>query len=200
MTLSRFQGRSVWSSLLDVDSARLVLLGLGNNNAQDAILKLGRDVVLIDTSWEVEAARELAEGALGEPVLGLITGLLLDLLGLLVVGDFGALVSLGLGLILTILPDHAMCSAASSVRLIAAKPSNDNTTAMVTRPPALATVRTSTPSPSAAMETTVSSVALRPIGAMATDQQFQSANLARVFDLVVFLEATTPTRGLWNPR
>lgn len=102
MTLSRFQGRGVWSSLLDVDSARLVLLGLGNNNAQDAILKLGRDVVLIDTSGEVEAARELAEGALGEPVLGLITGLLLDLLGLLVVGDFGALVSLGLGLILNL--------------------------------------------------------------------------------------------------
>jgi len=43
-------------------------------------------------------------------------------------------------------------------------------------------------------------MSLRSIGAMAMDQQFQSANLARVFDLVVFLEETSPTRGLWNPR
>jgi hypothetical protein len=97
---SKIPGCGVLSRLLDVDAARLVLLGLGNNNAQDTVLKLGRDVVLVDTSGEVEAARELAEGALGEPVLGLITGLLLDLLGLLVVGDFGALVSFGLGLVL----------------------------------------------------------------------------------------------------
>ena len=41
-------------------------------------------------------------------------------------------------------------------------------------------------------------MSLRSIGAMAMDQQFQSANLARVFDLIVFLEDTTPTRGLWN--
>ena len=42
-------------------------------------------------------------------------------------------------------------------------------------------------------------MSLRSIGAMAMDQQFQSANLAKVFDLIVFLEETTPTRGLWNP-
>lgn len=40
----------------------------------------------------------------------------------------------------------------------------------------------------------------RSIGAVAMDQQFHSANLANMFDLVVFLEATTPTRGLWIPR
>lgn len=98
----KIPGCGVLSRLLDVNAARLVLLGLGNNNAQDTILELGRDVVLVDTSGEVETARELAEGALGEPVLGLITRLLLDLLGLLVVGNFGALVSLGLGLILNL--------------------------------------------------------------------------------------------------
>ena len=43
-------------------------------------------------------------------------------------------------------------------------------------------------------------MALRSIGAMAMDQQFQRANLASVFDLIVFLEETTPTRGLWNVR
>ena len=37
--------------------------------------------------------------------------------------------------------------------------SSDRTTAAVTRPPARATVRTSTPSPSAAIDTTVSRVA-----------------------------------------
>jgi erythromycin esterase len=35
---------------------------------------------------------------------------------------------------------------------------------------------------------------LRSIGALAMDQQFQTANLGSVFDLVVFLEETTPTR------
>ena len=40
----------------------------------------------------------------------------------------------------------------------------------------------------------------RSIGAMAMDQQFHTATLARAFDLMVFLEATTPTRGLWLQR
>lgn len=43
-------------------------------------------------------------------------------------------------------------------------------------------------------------MSLRSIGAMAMDQQFHSAHLARAFDLVVFLEETTPTRGLWRSR
>lgn len=78
-----------------------MLLGLGDNDAQDAIVEFSRDVLLVDTSWEVEAARELAETALGEPVLGLVSGLLLDLLRLFLVGDLGAgLMSLGLLLIL----------------------------------------------------------------------------------------------------
>jgi hypothetical protein len=91
----------VWPSLLNVDASRLVLLGLGDNNAQDTIVEFSRDVVLVYTSGEVEAARKLAEAALGEPVLGLVSKLLLNLLGLFLVGNLSAgLVSLGLLLIL----------------------------------------------------------------------------------------------------
>ena len=39
---------------------------------------------------------------------------------------------------------------------------------------------------------------LRNIGAVALDQQFQPANLGQLFDLVVFLDETTPTRGVWQ--
>lgn len=91
----------MWLSLLNVDASRLVLLGLGNNDAQDTIAELGRNVVLINSSGEVEASRELAEAALGEPVLGLISRLLLNVIVLLLVGDLSAgLVGLGLLLIL----------------------------------------------------------------------------------------------------
>ncbi|KAI6770593.1 hypothetical protein HG530_005222 [Fusarium avenaceum] len=74
-------------SSLNSDASRLVLLGFGDNNAQNAVLESSRDVVLVDASGEVEAARELAEGTLGEPVLGLVSGLLLTLLGVFVLGD-----------------------------------------------------------------------------------------------------------------
>jgi erythromycin esterase-like protein len=43
-------------------------------------------------------------------------------------------------------------------------------------------------------------MSLRSIGAVAAEQQFHPATLAEMFDLVVFLDETTPTRGLWNPR
>jgi erythromycin esterase len=42
------------------------------------------------------------------------------------------------------------------------------------------------------------SMKLRSIGAMAMEQQFQPANLGTVFDFIVFLADTTPTRGLPN--
>ncbi|MCH3765151.1 EAL domain-containing protein, partial [Campylobacter coli] len=54
-----------------------------------------------------------------------------------------------------------------SIRLIPPKQRSDSTTASVTRPPALETVRISTPSPSAAMDTTVRNVAVCSIGATA---------------------------------
>jgi erythromycin esterase-like protein len=38
----------------------------------------------------------------------------------------------------------------------------------------------------------------RSIGAMAMEQQFQEADLPKVFDLMVFLDETTATRGLWD--
>jgi erythromycin esterase len=38
----------------------------------------------------------------------------------------------------------------------------------------------------------------RSIGAVAMEQQFHPANLGRMFDLIVFLQQTTPTRGLWQ--
>jgi erythromycin esterase len=40
-------------------------------------------------------------------------------------------------------------------------------------------------------------MSLRSIGAVATEQQFHPASLATLFDLVAFLDETTPTRGLW---
>jgi hypothetical protein len=54
------------------DASGLVLLGLGNNNGEDAILEVGADLVLVHARREVEASRELANAALGEPVLGLV--------------------------------------------------------------------------------------------------------------------------------
>jgi erythromycin esterase-like protein len=41
---------------------------------------------------------------------------------------------------------------------------------------------------------------MRSIGAMAMEQQFQPADLGKMFDLIVFLGETTPTRGLSNSR
>lgn len=40
----------------------------------------------------------------------------------------------------------------------------------------------------------------RSIGAAAMDQQFHSVDLCRLYDLMVFLDHTTPTRGLWGSR
>jgi erythromycin esterase-like protein len=40
----------------------------------------------------------------------------------------------------------------------------------------------------------------RSIGAMAMENQFHPVTLSTVFDLMVFLDETTPTRGLWTQR
>lgn len=66
--------------LVHIDTARLTLLSFGDVNAENAILHLGADVVLIDAGWEVEAAGELADAAFGEPVLGVVLGLVVLLL------------------------------------------------------------------------------------------------------------------------
>lgn len=42
--------------LVDADANGLVLLGLGNSDAQDAVLEVGTHSILVDASWEVESA------------------------------------------------------------------------------------------------------------------------------------------------
>lgn len=54
----------------------LVLLRLGDGDAQNAVLEASTDSVVLNQTREVEAARELANAALGEPVPGLVGGLL----------------------------------------------------------------------------------------------------------------------------
>lgn len=85
--------------LVDSDASGLVLLGLGDGDAEDTILEAGAHSVLVDSGREVEGARELAERSLGEPVLGVVDRLLLGLLlgsfgsfllGVLEIGDLGA--------------------------------------------------------------------------------------------------------------
>lgn len=44
-----------------------LLLGLGNHEAQDAIVHRCLHIVLINRLWEVESACELADGPLGYP-------------------------------------------------------------------------------------------------------------------------------------
>jgi len=58
------------SRLVDSDLAALVLLGLGDQDAENAVLHRGLDVVLVDASREAESAGELANAALRDPVLG----------------------------------------------------------------------------------------------------------------------------------
>lgn len=67
-----------------------MLLGLGHGDAQDAVVEVGRDGLLVDAGGEAEGARELADGALRDPEL--LDGLLLLLLllgGGLGGGDLG---------------------------------------------------------------------------------------------------------------
>ena len=87
--------QSVKVCSVDSDASRLVLLGLGDSDAEDAISEASAHGVLINSGWEVESAGEFAERSLSEPVLGLVgrlgRGLLLDLLlGLLSFGNLRA--------------------------------------------------------------------------------------------------------------
>lgn len=75
-----FAGRLVevvYRILVDGDASGLVLLGLGDRDGQDSVLEVRGDALLLDACGEAEAARELADAALREPVLGLVGGLLL---------------------------------------------------------------------------------------------------------------------------
>lgn len=74
-----------------------MLLGLGNGDGQDSVVKRGLDLVRLDAGREVEGARELADAALRDPVLGLGAGRLLRLLLLRLdcLGDGGGRGGLG---------------------------------------------------------------------------------------------------------
>lgn len=72
-----------------------MLLGLGHDHAQDTVLEVGSDCILVDACGEVKATRELANASLSKPVLSLV-GWLLDLL---VIGVLDNFVGLRLGLV-----------------------------------------------------------------------------------------------------
>jgi hypothetical protein len=88
-------------NLLDVDLSGLRSLGLGNKDAQDAVLEVGLDIVLVDAGGEGEGAVEFSNRALANPVLRrvlIVLGdvLVLRLLGDLVVGVVGLVLDGGL--------------------------------------------------------------------------------------------------------
>lgn len=90
--------------LVDANAAPPSLLGFRHGNVEDAIPKASRHGVRVDVGWEIEAARELADAALGNPVLCPIFGFfriisrgdrahLGELLGIIL--DSGLVVGLG---------------------------------------------------------------------------------------------------------
>ena len=71
--------------LVDSDASSLDLLGLGDDDSQDAVVKRGADSLGVNTAGEGEGSRELAEAALRHPELvlggrgrGVLGGRLLD--------------------------------------------------------------------------------------------------------------------------
>ena len=101
-------------NLVDSDAAGLLLLSLGHDHAEDTILEVGGHSVLIDAGREVEAARKLSDAAFGEPVLGLVSGLL-GILLLRLLHDLleAGFVRLGFGLIF----DGSLVAVAVPTRL-----------------------------------------------------------------------------------
>lgn len=81
------------SSLLNGDLLRLSGLRLRNDDAENAILEAGLDIVVVDWGWEGEGAMVLANRAFSDPVA---TGILRFLLHLLFTsGSYGRLSLLG---------------------------------------------------------------------------------------------------------
>lgn len=81
-----------------------MLLSFGDSDAEDTILEAGRDSIVVDTRREVEASGELADTALGEPILGMVGFILLDhllsLLGLWFRNLIVVVIGVKLGLVL----------------------------------------------------------------------------------------------------
>lgn len=95
-----------------------MLLGLGHGDAQDAIVQVGGNGLLVDAGGEAEGARELADGALRDPEL--LDGLLLLLLlgGGLGGGDLGGAAGL-LGLLGRLVLDGGLVARVLLVGLAA---------------------------------------------------------------------------------
>jgi hypothetical protein len=70
----------------DSDLARLALLVLWNDNGEQTVLHVCSDVVLVDTGWEGEGAREFSNTTFRDPELGLR---FLGLSGLVLLGNLG---------------------------------------------------------------------------------------------------------------
>lgn len=73
-----------------------MLLGLGHDDSQDAVVERSLDVVVVDAAREGEGAREVADAALVDPilVLGLLgLGSIVLVLGLSGLGDRGVLLA-----------------------------------------------------------------------------------------------------------
>lgn len=73
----------------DLDLAGLVLLGLGDPDAENSVFHASLHILLVDTVREAERSSKLADAALRDPVLGLVLRLMLDLLVLILSDDLG---------------------------------------------------------------------------------------------------------------
>jgi len=87
---------TIVTALLNNDSLALMAGGLWNDYAQDTILQVGFDRILINAGREGEGTVKLSYGALGDPVFGLV---LMVFLGLFFGGlcDFLILCAIGRG-------------------------------------------------------------------------------------------------------
>jgi len=78
-------------NLLDGDLAWLKRLGLGDGDAENAILQASLDIVMVDADWERERAAEAAVRPFGYPVMRTPLGGLRNLLFGFSLGDCGVL-------------------------------------------------------------------------------------------------------------
>jgi len=78
-------------NLVDGDLAWLKRLGLGDGDAENAILQASLDIVMFDADWELERAAEAAVGPFGYPVMRALLGGLRNLLFGFSLGDCGIL-------------------------------------------------------------------------------------------------------------
>ena len=76
--------------------------GFWNDDAQDTVLQVGFDPILVNAGREGEGTVELPNGALGNPVFGLVLMVFLGLLFFGGFGDFLILCAIGRGFLVVI--------------------------------------------------------------------------------------------------